>query len=135
MSYSLTEIKGLEAADAAKLEKVGVSNTEQLLERVRTPRDRKALADETGISGDNILAWANRADLMRVKGVGRQYGDLLEASGVDTVPELAQRNPANLRARMAEVNEEQSLVGSLPSESQVADWVGQAKDLGRVLEY
>lgn len=135
MSYKLDEIKGLEAAHAEALQAQGVGNSEVLLERARTPRDRKELAEATGLTGEQILAWANRADLMRVRGVGRQYSDLLEASGVDTVPELAQRNSANLAARMAEVNAANSLVRVLPTESQVADWVGQAKELGRKIEY
>lgn len=135
MSYKLSEIKGMSDAAAAALEKAGVNNSEALLERSVTPKSRKELADATGISLDDVLEFANRADLMRVSGVGRQYSDLLENAGVDTIPELAQRNPANLRAAMNELNEKDQLVGAMPSESQVADWVAQAKELGRKLQY
>lgn len=135
MSYKLSEIKGMNDAAAAALEKAGVNNSEALLERSVTPKSRKELADATGISLDDVLEFANRADLMRVSGVGRQYSDLLENAGVDTIPELAQRNPANLRAAMNELNEKDQLVSAMPSESQVADWVAQAKELGRKLQY
>lgn len=135
MSYSLDEIKGMEAAHAEALRAQGVTNSEVLLERAKTPRDRKALADATGIDGALILEFANRCDLMRVKGVGRQYADLLEETGVDTVPELAQRNAGNLAKAMAELNDAKKLVSVVPTEAQVTGWVTQAKDLGRMLEY
>lgn len=135
MSYKLSEIKGMSDKAAAALAKAGINDSEALLERVITPKDRKELAETTGISLDDVLEFANRADLMRIRGVGRQYSDLLENAGVDTVPELAQRNAANLRATMNELNEKDQLVGAMPSESQVADWVAQAKELGRKLQY
>ena len=82
-----------------------------------------------------ILKFVNHADLCRIKGVGGEYSELLEAAGVDTVPELAQRNAANLTAAMAKVNEEKKLVRSLPSEKQVTNWVAQAKELPRVISH
>ena len=82
-----------------------------------------------------ILKWANRVDLSRVKGIGEEYSDLLEASGVDTVPELAKRNAANLYAKMLEVNGFERRVRKLPTEAQVAAWVTEAATLPRMLEY
>jgi predicted flap endonuclease-1-like 5' DNA nuclease len=93
------------------------------------------LAKETGISGDLILEWVNHADLYRIKGVAEEYSDLLEEAGVDTVPELAQRNPENLYAKLVEVNDMKKLVRQLPSQRQVADWVEQAKALPRQIHY
>jgi predicted flap endonuclease-1-like 5' DNA nuclease len=87
------------------------------------------------ISDKLILEWVNLADLFRIKGIGEEYSDLLEEAGVDTVPELAQRNPANLLQKLVEVNEEKKLVRRLPVLSQVEDWVKQAKDLPRIVEY
>jgi predicted flap endonuclease-1-like 5' DNA nuclease len=131
----LTEIEGIGATYAAKLEEVGVSSTEQLLESAASPQGRTHLATATGLSKKLILKWANRADLSRVKGIGEEYADLLEASGVDTVPALARRNPTNLTEKMAEVNEEKKLVRSVPSEKVVTKWVEQAKELPRVMTY
>jgi predicted flap endonuclease-1-like 5' DNA nuclease len=82
-----------------------------------------------------ILEWVNHADLFRIKGVGEEYADLLEEAGVDTVPELAQRNPANLHAKLGEVNAAKKLVRRLPTAAQVTDWVDQAKALPRVITY
>ena len=96
---------------------------------------RKELAEGTGISEHLILKWVNHVDLYRIKGIGSEYADLLEASGVDTVVELAQRNPENLFEKMSEVNAEKALVRKLPTASQVADWVAQAKGLPRVVSY
>jgi predicted flap endonuclease-1-like 5' DNA nuclease len=82
-----------------------------------------------------ILKWVNHIDLYRVKGIGSEYAELLEQSGVDTVVELATRNPANLYQTLVSVNEAKKLVRKLPVLSQVEDWVNQAKNLPRVVSY
>ncbi len=116
-------------------ERAGITTTEALLEAAATPKKREELAAKTGISEKLILEWANLADLFRIKGVGEEYSDLLEEAGVDTVVELAQRNPENLYATLKEVNERKRLVRRLPTLEQVKDWVQQAKQLPRVLTY
>ena len=131
----LTEIEGVGATYAEKLEQIGITTTEMLLEKGATPKGRKALVEESGISGKLILKWLNRADLFRVKGIGEEYADLLEAAGVDTVPELAQRNSENLYHKLGEVNADKKLVRKVPSLSQVNGWVEHAKVLPRVLTY
>jgi predicted flap endonuclease-1-like 5' DNA nuclease len=98
-------------------------------------KGHKELTEKTGISEKLVLNWVNRADLARIKGVSTQYADLLESAGVDTVPELAQRNAENLHTKMVEVNEEKKLVRQVPSASQVEDWVTQAKVLPRVIHH
>ncbi|QGZ36753.1 DUF4332 domain-containing protein [Stappia indica] len=135
MSYSIDEIEGIGPAYAEKLQAVGIRTTEAYLERAKDPKGRKALAEETGIDDKRILKWANMADLMRISGVGEEYSELLEAAGVDTVKELKHRVPANLHAKMKDVNEAKKLVRQLPSESAVEKWVAQAKDLPAVMTY
>jgi len=131
----LQTIEGIGGAYAEQLEQAGIGSLEALLEQGKTAKGRADLAEKTGISGKLILKWANRADLFRVKGIGEEYGDLLEVAGVDTVPELAQRNAENLYNKLVEVNEEHKLTRRLPSQAQVADWIEQAKQLPRVLTY
>jgi predicted flap endonuclease-1-like 5' DNA nuclease len=131
----LTDVEGIGETYAAKLIECGCATQEALLKMGGQPAGRKQLITDTGISDKLILKWINRADLARIKGVGGEYADLLEASGVDTVPELAQRNAANLHAKMAEVNDSKKLVRSLPTESAVAGWVDQAIGLDRAIFY
>ena len=131
----LSEIEGIGQAYSAKLEEAGVGSLESLLKTCCQKSGRKEIAEKSGISEKLILNWVNRADLSRIKGVSTQYADLLECAGVDTVPELAQRNAENLQAKMVEVNEEKNLVRKLPTLSQVQDWVGQAKELPRVTSH
>ena len=126
---SIDMIEGIEHKNATTLRKNGVRTTERLLKSGATRRSRKALATRTGISERLILEWVNRADLMRVKGIGEEYSDLLEAAGVDTVKELRRRNAANLLAAMIAVNKKKGLVHRLPTESMVARWVVLANSL------
>jgi len=135
MMANLTTVEGIGAVFAQQLQDAGIATTDALLEQGATLAGRKAVAEKTGISDKLILEWVNRVDLSRVKGIGEEYADLLEAAGVDTVPELAQRNPDNLHTKMTAVNETRNLVRKLPTAAQVADWVAQAKDLPRIVTY
>ncbi|PTW55781.1 uncharacterized protein DUF4332 [Breoghania corrubedonensis] len=135
MSYPIAEIEGIGPTYAEKLKTAGIKTTDAYLDRAKDPKGRKALAEETGIESSRILKWANMADLMRIKGVGEEYSELLEAAGVDTVKELKMRRADNLAAKMAEVNETKKLVRQVPGESQVAAWVEEAKALPPMMTY
>jgi predicted flap endonuclease-1-like 5' DNA nuclease len=132
---ALEFIEGIGPVFAAKLKDIGVNNVLDLLRSGATRKGRADLAEKSGIAGKQILEWVNHADLYRVKGVGSEYADLLEAAGVDTVPELAQRNPGKLLEKMLATNEEKRLVRRPPHASEVEDWVGQAKGLPRIIQY
>ena len=131
----LSDIEGIGETYAAKLEGAGITSQENLLKTCCEKKGRVDIADKSGVSEKLILNWVNRADLSRVKGVSTQYADLLECAGVDTVPELAQRNAENLQVKMTEVNEEKNLVRKVPTTSQVEDWVAQAKELPRMVNH
>jgi predicted flap endonuclease-1-like 5' DNA nuclease len=131
----LTKIEGVGQVYAQKLAEAGIGTTEALLEKGASPQGRKEVAEKTGLSGTLILRWVNRVDLFRVKGIGEEYADLLEVAGVDTVPELAQRNAENLYQKLVEVNQEKHLVRQLPGKNRVKDWVEQAKRLPRKVNY
>lgn len=129
------EIEGIGPVNAEKLNGIGLNTTEALLEAGATPKGRADLAAKTGISEKQILRWVNMSDLFRIKGVAEQFSDLLEAAGVDTVTELAQRKAENLQAKIAEVNEQKKLVRRVPTLTEVTSWVEQAKGLPRAVKY
>jgi predicted flap endonuclease-1-like 5' DNA nuclease len=135
MSYPIEDIEGIGPAYAQKLAEAGITKTGDLLEKCATPKGRKDVAGQTGISESVVLKWTNMADLMRISGVAEEYSELLEAAGVDTVKELKHRNPDNLAAKMAETNEQKKLTRQVPSVKQVTKWVEQAKDLEPILSY
>lgn len=135
MNYKIETIEGIGKVMGDKLRANGVADTAGLLAKAATPKDRANLAAKTGISGKLILKFANRADLMRVNGVGEEYADLLEAAGVDTVPELAQRKAQNLLDAMTKTNTEKKLVRQVPTLNAVKSWIAAAKDMPRVLQY
>lgn len=135
MAYKIDEIEGIGSAYAEKLEAVGVKTTDDLLDKASTPKGREKLAEETGISEKLILKWANHADLFRIKGIAGQFAELLEAGGVDTVKELRHRVPANLHAKLVEVNEVKHLCHRVPAEAEIAKMVEQAKELEPRLTY
>ena len=131
----IENVEGIGSTYADQLKAAGIGTTAALLKVGGQPKGRKAIAEKTGISDKLILEWVNHVDLFRVKGVGEEYSDLLEEAGVDTVVELAQRNPANLHDKMAEVNAKKKLVRQLPAKSQVEAWIAHAKELPRAVSY
>lgn len=135
MSYPITDIHGIEADVAATLKKAGIRTTGRLLDSAAKPKDRKSLAEKTGLPEKSILCWANMADRMRIKGVGEDYATLLQAAGVDTVKELKYRNPARLAKAMAEANAKRKLVQVLPSDQAVVRWIEHAKKLQLKIKY
>lgn len=138
---SIDTIEGIGPAYAKKLRAAGIRSCEALLKRGASKKGRKEVADATGFAAPTILEWVNRADLMRVKGVGSEYSDLLEAAGVDTVKELRRRSAANLTAKMTEVNDaaikktKKSIVRQVPAQSMVERWVAHAKTLPPVVTH
>lgn len=131
----LESIEGIGQAYAGELRKGGVGSIGSLLKRGATKRGREEIAETTGLPEIRILAWVNRADLYRVKGVGGEYSDLLEQSGVDSVVELAQRNPRSLHETLLETNARCHVVRKVPTESQVRGWVRYARTLKKMVEY
>ena len=132
---SLVKIEGIGKVYADKMGAAGIKTTEKLLEAGCKAKAREELAAKTGIPPKAILEWVNRADLMRIKGVGEEYSDLLEVAGVDTVVELANRKPENLHPKLVETNKEKKVIRQLPGLKQVQAWVEEAKKLPRKVEY
>jgi len=132
---AIDTIEGIGVKNATRLRKNRIRTTEALLKRGATRAGRREVASATGFSIVQILEWVNRADLMRVKGIGEEYSDLVEAAGVDTVKELRNRKPANLLAKMVEINKAKRLVRRLPTESMVERWVAHAGELPSVVKY
>jgi predicted flap endonuclease-1-like 5' DNA nuclease len=130
------EIEGIGTVNAGKLSAAGVGSTDDLLARGATRAGRAALASATGISDAVILEWVNHLDLMRVEGVGSEYSDLLEAAGVDSPAELAQRNAANLATTFQEVVAARpGVVRRIPSETEVQAWIDSAARMDRAVEH
>ncbi|WP_436414629.1 DUF4332 domain-containing protein [Petrimonas sp.] len=135
MSYKIEEIEGISTVFGEKLRSVGITSVAGLLEKCASKAGRAAIAKETEINEKFILKWTNHADLFRIKGVGPEFSELLEASGVDTVKELRNRNAENLYAKLVETNESKRLVRRLPSAEQVAQMIEDAKGLEPMMTY
>ena len=131
----IVDIEGVGPAHAAKLQAAGVVTTDDLLAKGGKKKGRESLAATTGISEKLILEWTNHADLMRIDGVGSEYSDLLEAAGVDSPAELAQRNAANLATTFAELDAARNTVRRIPSQAVIEGWIAQAKKMEKMVEH
>ncbi|MEE3331642.1 MAG: DUF4332 domain-containing protein [Myxococcota bacterium] len=134
-SEKIEEIEGIGPAYAERLRASGCAHADTLLERGWSKKGRQELCEESRISEKQILRWVNVADLLRIDGIGPEYAELLEASGVDSVPELALRNTATLTERCADTNAARTLTRKIPTAAQVENWIKQAVELGHKIEY
>lgn len=134
----MTRLKGIEGIGdeySKRLKDVGILSVQALLDKGALAKGRHELSRSTGIPETQLLRWLNNADLFRIRGIGEEYAELLEIAGVDTVPELAMRNPENLHRMLIDANETRKLVRQIPSLNQVKSWIGQAKQLPRVIHH
>jgi predicted flap endonuclease-1-like 5' DNA nuclease len=132
---NILKIEGIGKDYQKKLNAVGITTTNGLLKAGATKKGRQDLAEKSGISETLILEWVNLSDLVRIKGIGEEYSDLLEEAGVDTVKELRNRRADNLHQAMLETNAQKKLVRRPPSRSEVESWIAQAKELPPVVSY
>ena len=135
MTYPVSEISDIGPEARGKLKSAGIRTTTRLLDAAKSPKGRKLLAEQTGIEEKRILNWANAADRLRIKGIGAEYSDLLQAAGVDTVKELKYRNPAKLAEALAAANARNKLARVLPSPRAIERWIEQAKRIQLKITY
>ncbi len=130
----LNTIEGIGYVASERLHEIGITSVEALLEAGRTVQSRKELAHHVGVTASRMTGWVNRADLARVKGVGSEYADLLEAAKVHTVPDLANQDATPLHKKLQQINRLKRLVRRVPSQSRIATWIDLAKELPAVIE-
>jgi predicted flap endonuclease-1-like 5' DNA nuclease len=132
---NILSIEGIGSKYARRLTNFGIRSTDRLLQVAAHKRGREDLADQCDIPEKLILEWVNLADLMRVKGIGEEYSDLLEEAGVDSVKELRNRKPTNLYKKIREANSKRKLVRRIPSQKDVESWVQQAKSMKPIITH
>lgn len=135
MSYKITDVEGIGQVYAEKLGAAGILTTEMLLRRCGEPSGRDEVAEQVGVTAEQILHWVTMADLMRIKGIGGEYAELLKAAGVDTVKELRTRNASHLAELVAQVNFTRKLTRRLPSLPMTMKWIEEAKSLEPTVNY
>ena len=135
MTYPINHLDGIDEEAEGLLRAAGIRTTEKLLEAAKDPRGRKSLHDRTGIDEKQLLRWANMADHMRIKGLGRDYAAMLPLVGVNTVRELKYRNCERLQKALRDTNEKRHLVKLPPSQKTVGRWIEQAKKLPLKIKY
>ena len=131
----IEDVEGIGGAYAEKLISVGIRTTDDLLMAGGSAGGREKVAGQTGISGKLLLEWVNHVDLMRINGVGSEYADLLEAAGVDSAAELAQRNAKNLAETFQELDAARNTVRNIPTEAVIQRWIDEAKTMEKVVSH
>ncbi len=126
---SIDSINGMTHTEATKLRRARVRTTVTFLQIASTRSGRALLTKETGITSPKLLHWAKRAELMKINNLGRDYADLLEAVGVESVADLKRRNPESLHEMMHNANQGKKIVDRMPSLKRVTNWIDDSKDI------
>jgi predicted flap endonuclease-1-like 5' DNA nuclease len=134
LDQDIETIEGIGPTYGNKLRNSGVKVVEDLLRAGSTRSRRRILANKVGVASATLLKWVYRADFFRIRGIGTQYSSLLESAGVNTVTDLARRNPKNLYAKLREINRKKNLVRRIPPYRTIQRWIKSAKNLKRIVE-
>jgi predicted flap endonuclease-1-like 5' DNA nuclease len=129
----IEDIEGIGQGFGKQLRADGIASTEKLLEVCRTEAGIRKVCQCVGIDENTARNWATMADLMRIRGLGGQWSELLWRCGVTSVQDLATHDAAALVARMAEVNEAEHRTAELPGEHRVSQFITDAASLAPVL--
>ena len=121
-----TEASSAPASDGTGI-MAGAPSLADIVPQPGTKGTAGAVADTTAESPSQ----EDEDDLQRITGIGSKWAALLETAGVETVRELARRNPANLHEKLLQVNEQAHVVDLVPSLEQITDWIVQAQ--GKVM--
>lgn len=135
MAKKISDIEGIGPSFAQKLAKANIRSVNGLLKMCNDKKGRKSVSEKTGIDESKLLKWANLADLYRIKGVGSEYSELLEAAGIDTVKELRNRNADNLHQKIKEVNAKKKLVRQMPGLKKIEGFISHAKKLNPMITH
>jgi hypothetical protein len=116
----------------------GIDSVDKLLASGTTTAKREVLAQQVGSSEKEIRRLCKQADLIRVDGIEGKMAHALLNAGIDSVPELAGRNAANLHKKLEEFAKSQEgyvVSFKAPKLEDVEKWVAEAGTLGRKLEF
>ncbi len=130
----ISKLRGVPTSARMALKRQGINTCARLLEQAGKAAARRALAERTGIDPELLLRIVQRADMARINGIGAVFGMMLEDLGVRDVSALARQDPVALHQRLKELNTEERLARRSPTPEEVADWVGQARALPRLVE-
>jgi predicted flap endonuclease-1-like 5' DNA nuclease len=129
-AYKIEDLLGIGPVYGEKLRKLGLTNTDKLLAACTTRAKRKDVAAEADIPYKLVLAWAQKVELMKIKGIGPRGSNLLNAVFVQSVKDLANRSPENLHERVAIANTfKPKFLDNTPSAATITKWVEAAKAL------
>jgi predicted flap endonuclease-1-like 5' DNA nuclease len=132
----IEDVEGIGDEMGGKLRAIGIATTDDLIMAGASASGRDKVESMTGISGKLLLKWVNHVDLMRIPGVGSEYSDLLEAAGVDSPAELAQRNAANLAETFQELDAARpNTVRRVPSLETVEEWITIARGMEKTVSH
>jgi predicted flap endonuclease-1-like 5' DNA nuclease len=130
---AIESIEGIGAGFGKRLRADGIDTTEKLLALCATDDGVAQVCKCVDLDEGTVRNWGTMADLMRIKGLGGQWAELMWRAGVKNVQDLAAQEVEPLRARFREVNEAENRVAELPGESRVTKFIEQAKILDPLL--
>lgn len=131
-SYPLDQV--IAESAAAKLAKLGINSTDDLLAQGATPSGRRKVAKDSQIAPARIFEWVRLCDLVRIKGVGPEIVKLFNAVKIDSVRKLQRQKAPALLKRLEKANAKAKITEKMPSEQHLADWIDQAKKLKIVVK-
>jgi hypothetical protein len=133
--FALRNFRGVNQEHVSKLSDIGIKNVDQMLQAGKTPEARKALSERTDIPLENIVELVKLSDLSRIPGLKGIRARLYYDAGVDTVENLAQWRPTELRTMLQNFVERTGFDGIAPLPKETESQVLKAKSLPKIVDY
>ena len=132
--YPVEEVEGIGPTYGNRLRETNIETTEHLLEKCCESAQQTEAAKHVKVEPFVVGKWVSMADLLRIPGIRGQYAELLEASGIASVGEMARQEGSALAAKMARINAEEHRTQSVPDTDTVSGWIEAAKGLPSIIK-
>ena len=131
----LSGARGIAPEQLDLLKKQGITTSDDLLKRGAAFEGRDALAAQTGITELTLTRLVGCAELERINGITWDSATLLQAAGVESVPELVLSEPDKLLTRLVEANQAQQVIKRALTAKQLQTWIAAAREVTPVITY
>jgi hypothetical protein len=118
-----------------RLETIGIVTAKQILNSGLTKKDRKEIAQKSGVPEAYILELVKLSNLARISGLKKVRARLYYEAGVDTLEKLATWTPRNLCDLLNNFAKKTGMAKKGPLLGEVSDAISLAKHLPKIVKY
>ena len=127
--YDLQVLSDIEPHNLKRLAEENIRTTRDLYRFCSSEQAIYDLAQKVRVEDFAITRWVSISHLLRVADIDVKMAELLEATEIYSLEDLARQRPARLLEKLAKTNQREHMVERLPSEESIGHWIEHAGHL------